>query len=65
MPEIRAVILETVAIAPTSFHELLAVTQANHFTLTGALESLMSEGRVRMTSDGFQTLYFAANHHTK
>jgi len=65
MPEIRAVILETVAIAPTSFRELLAVTQANYSTLTGVLESLTSEGRVRRTSDSFQTLYFAANHHAK
>jgi hypothetical protein len=65
MPEVRAVILETVAFAPKSFHELLTVTQANYSTLTAALESLMSEGRIRRTSDGFQTLYFAANRGAK
>ena len=65
MPEIRAVILETLAFALKSFPELLTVTQANYSTLTGTLESLLSEGRVGRTSDGFQTLYFARNHNGK
>ena len=59
MSEIRPIILQSIAIAPRSFLELLGLTRANYSELTQTLESLVSEGLVGRTSDGFQTLYFA------
>jgi hypothetical protein len=59
MPEIRPVVLQLISVAPRSFLELLGLTQANYSELTQTLESLVSEGLVGRSSDGFQTLYIA------
>lgn len=65
MTEDRSAILQKVADAPKSFHDLLIITRSNYSELTKTLEMLMSEGLVEKTSDGFQTLYYATNHQSK
>jgi DNA-binding HxlR family transcriptional regulator len=59
MVEIRMTILRETAERPKTFFELLAVTRLTYPVLTEVLESLISEGSVGKTSDGFQTLYVA------
>jgi hypothetical protein len=58
MPETRAIVLESIAIKPRSFLELVDLTLETSPSLRSLLESLMAEGLVGKTSNGFETLYY-------
>jgi DNA-binding HxlR family transcriptional regulator len=53
----RETILREMAERPRTFLELLGTTGVSYESLAEVLETLISEGSVGKTSDGFQTLY--------
>jgi hypothetical protein len=54
----RAVVLEKIAIKPRSFLDLAGLTMETNSSLRQVLESLIAEGRIGRTSNGFETIYF-------
>jgi DNA-binding HxlR family transcriptional regulator len=55
---VRATILREMDERPKTFIELLSATGETFESLAEVLETLISEGSIKKTSDGFQTLYF-------
>jgi DNA-binding HxlR family transcriptional regulator len=55
--DLRTTVVRALAESPHSFLELLDSTRTTRHQLTQALESLIADGSVAKSSDGFQTFY--------